>query len=492
LELRVWEGPQEVLEFYARREFAPAWEDPERLRRLVDALASLVDDGLDPRDYDLPTFEAWLEGPQAGEPASVDIDLRATGAMLRALRHLAWGRLDPADVEAIWMHRPIRDDVRRKEHVLALASVALEDISAAFSRARPGTELYEALRKEHIRLRRELWLPEEPKVPSGPLLREGMTDPRVPALRKRLGRLQAEVGAGPDEPELYTQALVAAVEAFQRSHGLDTDGIVGPDTLEALNRSRGERLDQVRVNLERLRWASSLTQTDLVRVDLAGGSVDLLRSGERIWQARVQIGRPARPSPSLLSEITHLTFNPTWTVPPTILREDTLPAVRRDPDFLERNRLRVFDASGREVSPEAVDWDQPAGIVLRQDSGPFNALGKVALRFPNPFVVFLHDTPSQGLFEREQRAFSSGCVRVERALELVEMLLRDESEPRRLEAMRLLESDETRDFHLSRPIPILMVYRTVGLDSEGELVFRPDVYQRDAALARALDEAVRQ
>jgi L,D-transpeptidase YcbB len=488
LELRAWEGPPEVLEFYARREFAPAWEDPDRLRRLVGALASLIDDGLDPRDYDLPALEAWLEDPQAGERASVDIELRATGAMLRALRHLAWGRLDPADVEAIWMHRPMRDDVRQREHVLSLASAALDDVSVAFSRARPATELYAALRNEHVRLRGNLLLPEEPKVPSGPLLREGMTDPRVPVLRKRLGRLPAEVGAGSYDPDIFAPALVAAVETFQRNHGLESDGIVGPDTLAALNRSRQERLDQVRANLERLRWAASLTQSDVVRVDVAGGVVDFLRDGESIWQARVQFGRPSRRSPSLVSEITHLTINPTWTVPPTILRNDTLPAVRRDPDYLEKNRLRVFDFSGRELSVEEVDWDRPAGIMVRQDSGPFNALGKVAIRFANPFLVYLHDTPSQQLFEREQRAFSSGCVRVERAQELVEMLLRDESEPRRMEAMRLLDGDETRDFHLTRPMPILMVYWTVGLDTEGELVFRPDVYRRDAALARALSE----
>jgi murein L,D-transpeptidase YcbB/YkuD len=492
LELRAWEGPQEVLEFYARREFAPAWEDPERLRHLTGALGSLIDDGLDPRDYDLPALEAWLRDTSSDPMALIEVELRATGALLRALRHLTSGRLDPGEAEAIWMHRPARDEARQRARVMELASAALEDVSAAFSSARPDAELYAVLRETHADLRREILEPEAPMIPGGALLREGSLDPRVPALRERLGQIVPGADAGPASMELYGPALVAAVKAFQRSHGLEIDGIVGPDTLEALNRSRQERLDQVRVNLERLRWVSALTPTDLVRVDLAGGAVDVLRDGESIWHARVQIGRPARPSPSLLSEITHLTFNPAWTVPPTILREDTLPTVRRDPDFLERNRMRVFDGSGRELSADAVDWDQPTGIVLRQDPGPFNALGKVAIRFHNPFLVFLHDTPSQGLFEREQRAFSSGCVRVERARELVEVLLRNESETRRREAIRLLEGDETRDFHLARPMPILMIYRTVGLGTEGELVFRPDVYQRDAALARALDEAARQ
>lgn len=489
LELRAWESPPELLEFYARREFAPAWEDPEQLRRLVDMLGSLVDDGLDPREYDRPALKAWLMGASTDESAFVDAELRATRALLRALDHLTWGRLDPCEVKAIWMHQPVRDEVRHREHVMSLASDALEDMSAAFAMARPDTELYAALRSLHLRLRRDLSLPEGPKLPPGPLLREGMTDPRIPALRELLGRLPPEADAGAEYAELYDPALVAAVEAFQRSHGLVTDGIVGPQTQAAMNRSRKERLEQVRVNLERLRWIASLAQTDLVRVDLAGGAVDFLRDGQSLWKARVQVGRPSRPSPSLMSEITHLTLNPTWTVPPTILRNDTLPAVREDPGYLERNRMRVLDFSGRELSFDEVDWDRPTGIMLRQDPGPFNALGEVALRFENPFMVYLHDTPSQRLFEREQRAFSSGCVRVERARELVEMLLRNESEPRRLEAMRLLEGDQTRDFHLIRPVPILMAYWTVGLDSDGEVEFRPDVYQLDAGLARALDEA---
>ncbi len=489
LELRAWEGPPEVLEFYVRREFEPAWEDPRQLRLLVDTLESLVDDGLDPRDYDWPALRAWLAGPSTDESAWMEAELRASRALLRALDHLTWGRLDPVEVEAIWMHEPVRDEVRHREHVISLASDALRDMSAAFSAARPDTELYGALRSLHLRLRRDLALPEGPKLPSGPLLREGMTDPRVPVLRELLGRLPPEPEADAEYAELYDPALVAAVETFQRSQGLVPDGIVGPRTREALNRSRKERLEQVRVNLERLRWIASLAQPDLVRVDLAGGEVDFLRDGQSLWKARVQVGRPSRPSPSLMSEITHLTLNPTWTVPPTILRNDTLPAIREDPGYLARNRMRILDFSGRELSSDEVDWDRPAGIMLRQDPGPFNALGEVALRFENPFMVYLHDTPSQRLFEREQRAFSSGCVRVERARELVEMLLQNEPETRRLEAMRLLEGDRTRDFHLTRPIPILMTYRTVGLDTDGEVEFRPDVYRLDAALAKALDEA---
>ena len=489
LELRAWAGHPDVLEFYARREFAPAWEDPEQLRRLVDMLGSLVDDGLDPSGYDRPALKAWLMGASTDEGAFVDVELRASRALLRALDHLRWGRLDPGEVEAIWMRQPVRDEVRHRELVMSLASEALQDMSAAFDMARPDTELYAALRNLHLRLRKDLALPEGPTLPPGPLLREGMFDPRIPALREVLRQLPPEADTGAEYAELYDPALVAAVKAFQRSHGLVTDGIVGPQTRAAMNRSRKERLEQVRVNLERLRWIASLAQTDLVRVDLAGGTVDFLRDGQSLWKSRVQVGRPSRPSPSLMSEITHLTLNPTWTVPPTILRNDTLPAIREDRGYLERNRMRVLDFSGRELSADEVDWDRPAGIMLRQDPGPFNALGEVALRFDNPFMVYLHDTPSQRLFEREQRAFSSGCVRVERARELVEMLLRNESEPRRLEAMRLLEGGQTRDFHLIRPIPILMAYWTVGLDTDGEVEFRPDVYQLDAALARALDEA---
>jgi murein L,D-transpeptidase YcbB/YkuD len=240
------------------------------------------------------------------------------------------------------------------------------------------------------------------------------------------------------------------------------------------------------VNLERARWMLRELRGDLVLVDIAGYRIVYFRGSRPVWRARVQVGRPYRSTPSFRSEITYFTFNPTWTLPPTILREDVLPHVRADIDYLARNRMRVLDRLGVELDPALVDWSRPEGLLLRQDAGPGNALGQVAIRFPNPHAVYLHDTPNKRLFEREQRAFSSGCIRVENPLELVELLLDDPERWDRPAIEALIATGRTRNVPLPRPVPILLLYWTVDVHAGGRIAFKPDIYGRDAPLLQAL------
>jgi murein L,D-transpeptidase YcbB/YkuD len=306
----------------------------------------------------------------------------------------------------------------------------------------------------------------------------------VPALR---ARLRAEdYDAGTDSGEHYQGALVEAVRAFQRDNRLAADGVVGAATLAVLNVPAATRVGQLRVNLERLRWFAREREAGFVLVDVAGAAIAYFRDGEPVWHTRAQVGRPERATPLLKSEITHFTFNPTWTVPPTILREDKLPLIRRDPSYLERNRMRVIGPDGRVIPPAGVDWSRPGGVMLRQDAGPDNALGQVAIRFPNPFAVYLHDTPSRNLFAREQRTTSSGCVRVENALELVGLLSADGGGPDADTVASILASRRTRHVTLARPMPILIAYWTAAVGSDGRVTFRPDIYGLDPLLLQAL------
>lgn len=479
--------------FYADRGFEPAWVEKERLERLVSALEGLAEDGLDPELYGLAELRSRAAADAQDADAVACTDMLATRAYLKALLHLALGRLDPSQVDPIWRSGAAPPLHSQRLRVTMLAGSMLDDPGGAMQRLRPDFQQYRDLRKAYARLEARLHTTDLPRIPTGPLLREGMSDPRVPLLRERLAISPASrpvpmPAESVDDAALYDAELVEAVTAFQHSHHLQADGIVGPETLAALNVPLADRLTQIRVSLERLRWLAREEVDNFVLVDIAGAEIRYFRAGAVVWSARTQVGRPSRPTPRLRSEITHLTFNPTWTVPPTILRNDKLPSIREDIGYLQRNRLRVLDYAGNVLDPEEVDWGNPSGIMLRQDAGPGNALGRVAIRFPNPFYVYLHDTPSQRHFAADRRAVSSGCVRVERPMELVALLMADGSDAGPGHAERLVAGKRTQNFHLARPVPILLAYWTADADSDGNVRFRPDIYRSDERVARALAE----
>jgi murein L,D-transpeptidase YcbB/YkuD len=226
-------------------------------------------------------------------------------------------------------------------------------------------------------------------------------------------------------------------------------------------------------------------------VNIAAFTVYFVRGQQIVWHARAQVGKPYRRTPIFRSQISYLVLNPTWTVPPGIIEQDILPAAQRDPASITRKGLRVLDAQGQEVDPGSVDWSRYRSghipYTLRQDPGPSNALGRVKLMFPNSYQVYLHDTPSQALFERPERAFSSGCVRVERALELTELVLDDPEHWNAASIASAIEQGELRNITLKRNVPVLLAYWTAWVDPEGRMNFRRDLYGQDAQWAQALE-----
>lgn len=487
---------EDIRLFYEQAGFKPLWNESGRLSALITELELIADDGLQPDDYAVepllrilasPERQSARDSDEPPDPASACDEILATQAYMQALTHLHHGKLDPDGVEPYWQF----DDVRARPDIAAIGKIALDNIAdpaKAFEMARPAIPQYSALRKAFVSLRDKAPESSWPTVPDGPSLRPGEISSRTPVLRQRLGlggygRIDVPEGS---DSLLFDDQLNAGVIQFQRDHGLEPDGVVGRATLGALNVPLATRVEQLKVNLERTRWFAQRALSDLVLVDVAGARISYFRDGASVWTARTQVGRPSRPTPLLRSEITHFTLNPTWTVPPTILREDKLPEIRADVGYIERNRFRVLDASGIEVPPHEVDWSDPGAISLRQDAGPGNALGQVAIRFPNPFAVYLHDTPSRGLFARDSRAFSSGCVRVEGAVSLVELLLADRGDISPQQLQEMLESGRTRRVNLARPIPILIAYWTAGINDDGRVGFRRDLYGHDRKVAAAL------
>ena len=488
-----------VARFYEADQFQPRWQDPARLDQLIAAIADLQYDGLDPADYHVATLQSFrsdLRGGKSLAPADqADLELVATDAMMLALYHLYVGKVDPEKLSSQWNFsaRPLDVEAGLERFRQALAAGEIEE---SFERARPQHAWYQRGR-ERLKEYRALqaaggWSP----ISAGPTIEPGMSDPRVPALRYRLtvtkdleGTLEAPT---PPYDTVYDPALEAAVKRFQQRHGLTSDGAVGPGTLQALNVPVSARIDQIRVNLERSRWVLHELHGNFVLVDVAGFYVSYFRDDEPVWTSKVIVGRPYRETPIFKSTITYVVFNPTWTIPSGILVKDKLPVIKRDPGYLKRNNIRVIDSSGREVDPRSVNWNRyGAGRLppyqLRQDPGDDNALGLVKIMFPNQYSVYLHDTPSKSLFDKDERTFSSGCIRVQKAFELAELVLDDPSRWNQATMAEVVAAKAMKTVNLAKPVPVLLLYWTAQPTPDGQVLFRNDIYGRDPPTLAALN-----
>jgi murein L,D-transpeptidase YcbB/YkuD len=329
-----------------------------------------------------------------------------------------------------------------------------------------------------------------PNVPDGGTLKPGMEDGRVALLRKRL-RVTGDIQTADLDSTLFDSIVEEGVKHFQKRHGLDDDGIVGKGTLAALNMLISDRIDQIRVNLERARWILHDLPDEFVVADIAGFYVKYFRGGEVVWEGRAQVGKPYRKTPVFKDRVRYIEFNPTWTVPPTILRNDVLPAIKRDLDYLAQKNMRVIDNKGNPVNAAAIDWSLYPGktfpYMIRQEPGPGNALGRIKFMFPNKHLVYLHDTPSKSLFEQTGRAFSSGCVRVENPFDFAERLLEKTPGWDHARIMQEIDKAQTSRVNLSEPITVMLLYWTVAMDAAGTVYFKDDIYQRDAAVLDGLN-----
>jgi murein L,D-transpeptidase YcbB/YkuD len=491
-----------VSRYFEAQQFRSDWQDPARLDQLIAAIGDMQLDGLNPQDYHLKALQSY-RADMSGDwklplEEQADLELLAMDAMMLATYHLYEGKVDPVRLSSQWNYAPRPVPTQDPLELLA-AAVDAGRIRETFDAARPQHAWYQRGR-ERLKEYREIaaaggWSP----ISDGPTLKLGMSDPRVPALRNHLRVTHDLNDAVPEQyppSQRYDESLEAAVKRFQERHGLTADGTVGPGTRNALNVPVGARIDQIRVNLERGRWVLHEMQGDFVLVDVAGFDVTYFRSDEPIWTSKVIVGRPFRETPIFKSLITYVVFNPTWTIPPTILVKDKLPVLRRDPGYLKRNNIRVIDSNGRDVDPSSVNWSRyGAGRLppyqLRQDPGDDNALGRVKIMFPNPHMVYLHDTPTKSLFDKDERTFSSGCIRVQRALELAELVLND---PARWNATTMAEavaSNKMQTVNLVKPVQVLILYWTAQPRPDGQVIFRNDVYHRDAATLSALDSEFR-
>jgi murein L,D-transpeptidase YcbB/YkuD len=479
--------------FYERRDFEPVWSDPGRFKELRKLIAASADDGLLPEDYHLKAIDKIAgEGDRTKDPHSgADLDILCTDALLTLAYHMKFGKVDPERLDSDWN---IYEDMAELTEMIDRMEEVFEGGSGSVTRAmddiRPSYEIYRDLSIALVEYRKIEAEGGWAAVPEGETLKEGMRVQRVIKLRERLavtGDLKIEGSVD----DLFDEELARGVENFQRRHGLDVDGVAGKMTIAALNMPVSGKIDRIRVNLERLRWVLQDDSRSFIVVNIAGFELIYGKDEELLWRARVQVGKEYRKTPVFRADMDYIVFNPTWTVPPTILKKDMIPKAAEDPSYLDGKNIRVIDNKGRVIPSRDVDWKKylKGGFpyTLRQDPGPNNALGRVKFIFPNKHFVFLHDTPSRSLFSRSKRTFSSGCIRLENPLEFAEFLLDDPEDWNIRKIEQLIESAKTKTVHLDQPLPVFLLYWTAFVRFDGTVDFREDIYNRDDPILKDLD-----
>jgi murein L,D-transpeptidase YcbB/YkuD len=420
----------------------------------------------------------------------IELELRATDAFLMLASHLVAGRTNPESLRSEWV--AIRRDanpVRRLQEAIETGNV-----TATLARLSPAYTGYDRL-LEARKVYQDIassggW----PTVSDGEKLERDMAGDRVGMLRRRLvatGDLAQAFAAG----EAFDGPVEEAVLRFQRRHGLDADGVVGPATLAALNVSASDRVRMIDVNLERWRWLPQDLGRRYILVNIANFEMDLIEDGKVTLNMRAVVGRPYRRTPVFSDTMTYLVLNPRWNVPRNIATQDILPKLRADPNYMANQNMKLFQGSGaeqRELSQQDVDWNQVTArefrYYLRQEPGPYNALGRVKFMFPNAFDVYLHDSPARELFGRTERTFSSGCIRLERALDLAEHLLSQDQDWTRQQLDAALATGREQSITLRNPISVHILYWTAWVEEDGSVQFRNDIYNRDAPVREALVE----
>lgn len=488
-------SPTLVQQFYSQRQYQSAWLGADGKPTLLaeDLLVAVLNakrDGLRAEYYHGKALTNHLRSLRiAFTPTTrqlADIDLLLSDAFLSFGSDLLSGRTNPKQIDKDWVLTPRSQDLTQVlQQALAQQKVqqALADLSpkhSAYARTRASLAHYRTLETMGG------W----PVLSNGKKLEAQMRSPRVQELRTRLnisGDLASTVPV--TDPFLYDDAVIKAVSHFQERHGLKPDGVLGPRTLAAMNIPISERIRQLEINLERWRWLPEDLGQRHVLVNIPNFKMSVIENDREVIGSKVVVGMSKRPTPVFTADMKYLVLSPYWHVPRTIAVEDKLPVLRKNPYSLRKQGIRVF-SNGREIDPGSVNWNSISKsnfpYSMRQDPGPSNALGGIKFMFPNRHSVYLHDTSSPHLFNRVQRTYSSGCVRVEGAYQLAEYLLKGDGNWTRDSIKKASKTRRERRVDLSSSIPVHLLYWTAWTGEDGAVHFRNDIYERDITLENAL------
>ncbi|RDI57252.1 L,D-transpeptidase family protein [Microvirga subterranea] len=463
-DLRLGRAERESLtKYYAEAERPLAWARDgawtPAAHAVIGAIKAAADDGLNPTDYPLPDLALRKDSAPA---QWAEADLKLSAAVVRYARDARGGRLEPSRLSPLVTPKL---DLPDAGAVLAEVSSA-RDASAALVAYNPQHSGYQALKARLVRLRESHPSTPMVQVPKGPTLRVGMQDDRVPLIRARFG-----LGSGKDQTT-YDERVASAVAAFQKEKGLPGKGSLTPQTVAALSGPSVRRLEAELIsNMERWRWLPGELGARNIMVNVPEYRLRFFDGGKVIHQTRVIVGKEKSQTPIFSEDMKYLVVNPSWTIPPSIMKKEILPALAADPYYAERKGYKIIRRGNK--------------ISVQQPPGERNALGFVKFMFPNQHAVYLHDTPNRNLFSASKRAFSHGCVRVEQPFELAEEILGQDGKWSE-ERLRGLIGKGERYVHLRNPLPVHLTYFTIAIDEHGDVKTFDDLYGLDRKVQAAL------
>lgn len=488
--------PKLVEAFYQSRGYQPAWVDAAYAQEMLQLLKSSEEEGLNPADYHyeelLALREEYRKSWSDKDNLRAQAEVLLTDGIVLYARHLIQGKVDPRTLDSSWNYAR-RNIVPTSVAENLSAAIASRRVAQVLAELKTDTGFY-TLMKQQLGHYRQLAVRENfSPVPADAVLRRGDRQPNIVVLRRRLKQLSY---LAPDVPETdsFDASVDEAMRQLQRDHNLDVDGIVGEQSFQVLNQSFSDKVDRLRINMDRLRWISQEVSKDFIVVNIAGYELYYMRNREPVWETPVMVGTIDTRTPIFQAPLRYLEFNPTWNAPRSLIVRNLFPKFKADPQYVLDKGYKFYDGKGAEVEPMSIDWDAytartfPYRVV--QMPGPDNAMGRVKFMFPNEHAVYMHDTPSRQLFSRSQRAFSAGCIRVKNPLELARVLLDDPQSWSADRIQAMLDSGVPQQVvRMQRNVDVLLMYWTVSPAVGGRLQFHHDIYALDPAALTALNAA---
>ncbi|WP_026914379.1 L,D-transpeptidase family protein [Christiangramia portivictoriae] len=470
-----------VNSFYSQREFMPFWNTKEAREDLFRSIETIEYDGLFFEDYHGEELQQLLSSLNSeNEEESLRAEILLTDAFIDLSHDLAVGKLNPKEIYEIWgteLNTVNTESLLKKLEQGEKASAILKELT-------PDHIVYKSLKKA-LQDYRDNGIMENSStvIPTGKLVKPGETNDRIPSVANRLFEL-GYFTKNPDSVNTrYTKDIQTALEDFQKDHGLNVDGMIGNTTVENLNLTTEDRYHQILVNMERWRWYPRDLGDHYIIVNIPDYKLLVVRNGDTIRNYKTMVGTEARKTPVFSDEIDYIIYNPTWTIPPTILKNDVIPGASKSLGYLKKKNIKMYNGSGQEVDPSTVNWNSssPRSYTYRQPAGPSNPLGLVKIIYPNEYMIYLHDTPSKSLFEKNARAQSSGCVRVENVLELAGYLLKDQEQYTQQKIDDILKSGKTTQIAMKQKVKVHHFYWTTYQENDTTR-FIDDIYDLDKKL----------